>query len=159
MPCYFKSGDDYECNFTANGYRLPDEIEWFYAAIGGKIEEDDNGDIRHSKYSGSNYIDSVAWYRENSNGEPHEVMSKKPNELGLYDMSGNVWEWCSDWYDSYSNGAQTNPTGSSQGQGHVIRGGSWFYSSKYQRVSTRLDGGVNSIGSNMGLRLVMSQNQ
>lgn len=139
VPCYFKSGDDYECNFTANGYRLPTEIEWFYAAIGGKMEKDDNGDIRHSEYSGSNDIDSVAWYRENSNGEPHEVMSKKPNELGLYDMSGNVFEWV---WDPGRNG------------GRYFRGGSCC---NYADCCGVLDSFSDSAGSrrrDVGFRIV-----
>ena len=102
---------------TGKHYRLPTEAEWEYAARGGNKS-------KGYLYSGGNDIDSVAWHEYNSNGRPHEVMLKSPNELGLYDMSGNVREWCSDWYAEYSSSAQTNPKGPLSGQYHVNRGGS-----------------------------------
>ena len=101
-------------------FRLPTESEWEYAARGGN----------HScgyEYSGSNDIDEVAWYGGNSNGKTHNVGSKRSNELGLFDMSGNVWEWCDDWYGAYPSSPQTNPKGLSSGTARVFRGGSWNY--------------------------------
>ncbi len=120
-PCYTGKGDDITCDFNADGYRLPTESEWEYACRGGMFS-------RNYKYSGSSNIDEVAWYPENSNFTVHFVGQKKPNELGIYDMSGNVWEWCWDWYDVtyYKNSPVKNPTGPSSGHHRVMRGGSYF---------------------------------
>ena len=135
-------------SLTGRTFRLPTEAEWEYAARGGKKS-------RHYKYSGSNNIFDVAWYNRNSGGSTHAVGTKSPNELGIYDMSGNVWEWCSDWYGGYSAGAQTNPQGPSSGSRRVLRGGGWFYNARCCRVSYRGDRDP-SIGSpSIGLRLVL----
>lgn len=115
---------------TGKTFRLPTEAEWEYAARGGKKS-------KGYKYSGSNNIDDVAWYYENSNNKTHPVKTKRPNELGIYDMSGNVWEWCSDNYGAYSSSSQTNPTGPSSGSPRVLRGGSWDGSAGGCRVSIR----------------------
>ncbi len=112
-------------------YRLPTEAEWEYAARGGPQS---NG----YTYAGSNIINDVAWYNGNSEGRTHSVKSKTPNELGLYDMAGNVWEWCSDWYGNYTSESQTNPTGlSSFSPDHVVRGGSWYRTPQVCRVASR----------------------
>ena len=103
---------------TGENFRLPTEAQWEYAARGGNQSQ---GYL----YSGSNSLGDVAWYSENSGYETHAVKTKSPNELGLYDMSGNVWEWCQDWLGSYSSAAVTNPQGPASGTSRMIRGGSW----------------------------------
>ena len=105
-------------DFSRNGYRLPTEAEWEYAARGGKYS-------RGRRYAGSNKIDSVAWYAFDSGSRSHTVGTRAANELGLYDMSGNVWEWCWDWYKKYTEQQQTDPTGGSNGKYRIIRGNCW----------------------------------
>ena len=110
---------------TGKSYRLPTEAEWEYAARGGQLNE-------AYLYAGSNKLNEVGWYLENSDGETNHVGLKTPNELGLYDMSGNVWEWCQDWYSDkyyrtcFDHGLVENPTGPDKGDDRVIRGGSWL---------------------------------
>ena len=136
---------------TGMKFRLPTEAEWEYAARGGNRSKD-------YKYAGSDNLDEVGWYEDNSGGHTHPVGLKKPNELGLYDMSGNVYEWCQDRYGDYTAEAQTNPTGSQSGKcgNRVLRGGSSWISARYCRVSYRgsFDPGGRSV--NYGLRLVLS---
>ena len=133
---------------TGKNFRLPTEAEWEYAARGGNQS-------RGYKYSGSNDRNN-AWYKDNSSSKTHPVGQKQPNELGIYDMSGNVWEWCQDWYGSYSSSSQTNPTGPSSGSYRVLRGGSWYSNARYCRVSSR-DGYRADISINSyGFRLVCS---
>lgn len=133
-------------------FRLLTEAEWEFAARGG-IKS------KGYKYSGSNNIDEVAWYELNSNSRTHEVGMKAPNELGLYDMSGNVWEWCQDWYDwhGYSSNSLTNPTGPSTGRDRVSRGGSWAYDARYCRVSDRSHGPSYGSSRRMGFRLALDR--
>ncbi|MDY4861920.1 MAG: formylglycine-generating enzyme family protein [Candidatus Onthomorpha sp.] len=137
-------------SLTGKKFRLPTEAEWEYAARGGKYS-------RGYKYSGSNNADEVAWYNNNSRGETHSVKTKKANELGLYDMSGNVWEWCNDWYDDnyYRNSPQTNPTGPSRGENCVLRGGSWLPNVRSVRVSNRRDSSPYYRDDIRGLRLAL----
>ena len=140
------------CSSQLNGkqFTLPTEAQWEYAARGGNQS-------MHYKYSGSNSIDDVAWYTSNSGSKTHQVGTKSPNELGIYDMSGNVWEWCQDWYGSYSSGSQTNPTGPSSGSGRVNRGGSWNFNAKYCRVSHRYNSNPVNRSRDLGFRLALVQ--
>ena len=136
-------------SLTGRTFRLPTEAEWEYAARGGNKS-------LHYKYSGSDNIDDVAWYWDNSGYYgTHAVGTKSPNELGIYDMSGNVWEWCSDWYGDYSAGAQTNPQGPSSDSLRVLRGGRWGSRARYCRVSNRDYGNFDYSLSRSGLRLVL----
>ena len=132
---------------TGRQFRLPTEAEWEYAARGGSKS-------RGYKYSGSNNIDDVAWYTKTTNGKgTHSVKTKQANELGLYDMSGNVWEWCRDWKGGYSSGTQTNPTGPSSDSDRVLRGGCWSNLVGSCRVAYRSSGTSDYRDSGLGLRL------
>ncbi len=133
---------------TGRNFRLPTEAEWEFAARGG------NKSCQY-KYSGSNNIKDVARFTENSKKKTHAVKTKEANELGLYDMSGNVWEWCNDRYGSYSSSIQTNPTGPSSGSLRVYRGGSWNYAEWHCRVSERSGDKPNNRASDFGLRLAL----
>ena len=137
-------------SYTGRNFRLPTEAEWEFAARGGNYS-------RHYKYSGSNYISDVAWYCDNSGNRTHPVGTKQANELGLYDMSGNVWEWCSDWYGSYSSYSQSNPTGATSGFGRVERGGNWCGLARYCCSSHRSYYAPGNSFDALGLRLVLSQ--
>jgi len=128
------------------GYRLPTEAEWEYAARGGQK-------TKGYKYSGSNNLDEVGWYGSNSGSKTHEVGTKKANELGIYDMSGNVWELCHDWYASYISGAQTDPTGPTSGSYHLLRGGSWCYGAYDCRVAHRTSSGSSYTVYYLGFRI------
>ncbi|MDR0971006.1 MAG: formylglycine-generating enzyme family protein [Bacteroidales bacterium] len=163
-PSYNASGDNYPVenvswndaqefckrlsDSTGKQYRLPTEAEWEYAARGGNKS-------KGYKYSGSNNIDEVAWYYSNNGNKTYLVGQKLPNELGIYDMSGNVWEWCSDNYGHYTTEAQTNPIGSYTGSNRVNRGGSWDYDATYCRVANRSYDVPNAIGDMVGFRVVL----
>jgi formylglycine-generating enzyme required for sulfatase activity len=147
---YYSNGFIYKLNKkTGKKYRLPTEAEWEYAARGGNRS-------RGYEFSGSNFVDDVAWFSENSDNKTHAVGRTQANELGIYDMSGNVWEWCSDWYGAYSSVSRSNPRGASTGFKRVLRGGSWSIIARYVRVSYRgyTDPGVH--GSSLGFRVACS---
>jgi len=133
-------------SITGQNFRLPTEAEWEFAARGGTKS-------LGYKYSGSNNIDDVAWYTYNSGRTTHPVGTKAANELGIYDMSGNVYEWCSDWYGSYSSSSQTNPQGSSSDSYRVLRGGGWCDDARHCRVALRGWSSPGSRGNDLGLRL------
>ena len=136
---------------TGNNYRLLTEAEWEYAARGG---DQSRGYI----YSGSNTIGDVAWYNGNSGSKTHAAGTKKANELGIYDMSGNVWEWCSDWYgaDYYGKSPTNNPAGPTTGSGRVLRGGSWGSFATHCRVADRHWCNPDNRSNNLGFRLARS---
>ena len=135
-------------SLTGQNFRLPTEAEWEFACRGG------NNSLGY-KYSGSDNIDNVAWYDGNSGDKTHPVATKSANELGIYDMSGNVWEWCCDWYEYYTSGAQTNPKGPESGSIRVHRGGSWIRDARYCRSSFRFNYFPTSRYCYLGLRLAL----
>ena len=135
-------------SLTGRNFRLPTEAEWEFACRGGN-------NSRGYKYSGSNYIYNVAWYWDNTGQKTHPVGTKAPNELGIYDMSGNVWEWCSDWYADYTSYSQTNPTGPQSGSFRVARGGCWCRYARYCRSSFRYDCYPTGRDYYLGLRLAL----
>jgi formylglycine-generating enzyme required for sulfatase activity len=130
------------------GYRLPTEAEWEYAARGGQKATKD------WKYSGSDSIEEVAWYSDNSGNKTQEAGTKKANKLGLHNMSGNVYEWCHDWYAAgYSGVTQTDPIGPNSGTDRVSRGGSWSYYAQCCRVAYRCLFVPSGSSSNLGFRI------
>jgi formylglycine-generating enzyme required for sulfatase activity len=136
---------------TGKSYRLPTEAEWEYAARGGKMN-------CSFKYSGSDNLDEVGWYVENSFGHTHPVGSKKANCLGVYDMSGNVLEWCSDWYEEYKQVSILNPLGPTKGFGRVVRGGRWEADDESCGVSFRYGFEPDESNYFFGFRLALSDN-
>ncbi|MEO6037670.1 MAG: formylglycine-generating enzyme family protein, partial [Saprospiraceae bacterium] len=134
---------------TGQHYRLPTEAEWEYAARGGSKS-------KNYQYSGSNDAGSVAWYTGISGDKTQPVGGKKANELGLYDMSGNVYEWCSDWYGDYSAEVQTNPKGAKSGADRVLRGGSWLSYAANCRAAYRSSSAPQYRLNNLGFRVAAS---
>lgn len=139
-------------HYTSLSFRLPTEAEWEYAALGGIYSQG-------YKFSGSTVAEEVAWSRENANTLMHKPALLKPNELGLFDMSGNLWEWCSDYYGSYTSGTATNPTGPTSGNERVLRGGSFTYDAIYARCKSRNSLPPANQSLAVGLRLAMDANE
>ncbi len=133
-------------NPKANGYRLPTELEWEFAARGGTA-------TKKTKYAGSDDLEKVAWYDKNANGTTHAGGELKPNELGLYDMSGNVWEWCFDWKDDYPQNLPIDFSGAESGSGRVLRGGAWYDGDYICRVAFRYRYAPNLRNYSVGFRL------
>jgi formylglycine-generating enzyme required for sulfatase activity len=133
---------------TGKKYRLPTEAEWEYACRGGNKSS-------QYKYSGSSDLDLVGWYSYNSESKTHPVGKMIPNELSIYDMNGNVWEWCSDWASDYSSQAQTNPQGPGTGTCRIIRGGSYLSDYLKCRVSFRSSANPNECSNEIGFRIVL----
>ena len=135
----------------ATGYRLPTEAEWEYAARGGIA------DTNKAVWAGTtteSELRNYAWYNDNSDSKTHEVKKKQVNGYGLYDMSGNVWEWCWDWYGNYASEDATDPTGAASGSSHVCRGGSWDNLASFCRASNRSSYSPTLRLSNLGFRRV-----
>ena len=154
-PMYYVSWDEAMefcrllSNKTGKTYTLPTEAQWEYAARGGKKADG-------TKYAGSNMIDAVAWYTDNSSGSTHPCGTKRANALGIYDMSGNVYEWCKDWYrSSYASYDTNNPTGPSSGSLRVFRGGGWYNRASYCRVANRSSSSSGARYFNLGFRVVL----
>ena len=153
-PAYYISYEDVLSfvtklnSLTGQKFRMPTEAEWEFAARGGNKS-------KGYTFSGSNTVGDVAWYTENSGSKTHPVKTKAANELGIYDMSGNVWEWCSDWYGAYSSNAQSNPTGPATGSSRVNRGGSCYSAATYCRCAIRNNSAPSYRGNGLGFRLAL----
>ena len=144
------------CNWLGEKFggdwRLPTEAEWEYAARGG------NKSNKYT-YAGGDELEKVAWFEDNAGEQTQAVGRKKANELGIYDMSGNVWEWCKDWYgkDYYKTSPATNPKGPTNGENRVLRGGSWYYGATDCRVANRDASAPSNRNRGSGFRVVLSQ--
>ncbi|MGD8731205.1 MAG: SUMF1/EgtB/PvdO family nonheme iron enzyme [Anaerolineales bacterium] len=154
-PCYSGKGKFTKCDFSTDGFRLPTEAEWEFAARGGNVS-------KGFLYAGSDEPDDVAWYAENSEGKPHPVGEKLSNELGIYDMSGNAWEWCWDWFDEgyYDGSPEMDPQGPENPPGGPMpsksrRSGSYLEDAHYIRVTFRSSDDVSYAGGN-GFRVVQT---
>ncbi len=148
--CYSPQGSFYACDFTKTGYRLPTEAEWEYVCRAGTVWD---------YYTGSTEKDlaKAGWYSGNSNGSTYPVGQKQPNAFGIYDMSGNVFEWCWDWYGDYSADPVTNPPGPATGTYRVTRGGSWYYDASLCRSAARNLSNWWDRDYNLGFRIVRTK--
>lgn len=150
-PAYTQRGGQYACDFNANGFRLPTEAEWEFAARGGNKS-------KGYKYAGADDMQNISWNKANSKGQPHPYGTKLPNELGIFDLTGNVWEWCWDWYnpDYYKFNETKDPKGPINGEKKISRGGSWDSTPSYARTSNRMNTYPDTTYPFYGLRLVRS---
>jgi formylglycine-generating enzyme required for sulfatase activity len=149
-PAYSKKDEKYICDFSADGYRLPSEAEWEYAAKGGNKSQ-------NFAYSGSNDLEMIAWYANNSRKSPQEIGTKLANELGIHDMSGNVWEWCWNYYSPIYHLVERrdNPVGPDRGDKRSVRGGSWDSSKlDYLKPTNQLSWNPTATNEFFGLRIV-----
>ncbi|MCK5805976.1 MAG: formylglycine-generating enzyme family protein, partial [Lentisphaeria bacterium] len=149
----------YATPYDCPGYRLPTEAEWEYAARAGTITATYNGDLDDAHLvceQPNDVLDPIAWFCGNSGSTTHAVGTRAPNDWDLYDMLGNVWEWCHDWHGSYPAESATDPWGVTTGYSRVTRGGSWNFGARFARAASRSGGGPDDRGSNLGFRLVRS---
>jgi len=146
----------WECNFSKNGFRLPTEAEWEYACRAGTETYFYTGNAISSNGTTSTDLDKAGWYSGNSGSTTHpvDVGSYPDNPYGLYDMCGNVWEWCSDWYGAYMSDSQTNPIGLDSGSGRVGRGGCWYNNAGNCRSASRSGRNPTYVDDAMGFRVV-----
>ncbi|MDY6988014.1 MAG: formylglycine-generating enzyme family protein [Thermodesulfobacteriota bacterium] len=140
-----------------NKYRLPAEAEWEYACRAGSQRAFATGRILETGCGHVPYLDAVGWYCGNSGKRPHPAARKSPNAFGLYDMHGNMWEWCEDWYGIYPSGHVTDPTGPPSGSGRVLRGGGWHEDAEDCRSAIRVGRSPESKAGTLGFRLVRTQ--
>ena len=138
-------------SITGVPFRLPTEAEWEFAAKGGMLTQE-------TLFAGNNDCDLVAWWGDETNSGTHPVAQLEPNELGIFDMSGNVWEWCHDWYNYYSSGRVTDPQGRTTGLYRVQRGGAWNFSSAFCRCTSRAMGAPDNKTRSLGFRIALSKN-
>ena len=152
--CYSES--TFECDFSRSGFRLPTEAEWEYACRAGTETMFYTGNNISSDDTTSTDLDRAGWYYGNSNKQTHPAGQKEPNAFGLYDMHGNVWEWCNDWYNRgyYTNSPIKNPCGPSPSSARVLRGGSWFYNASYCHSAFRNRTPPSNTSYNLGFRVV-----
>ena len=145
---YIFVGEEVIIDKKSNGFRLPTEAQWEFAAIGGRR-------VKKYIYSGGNYLNDVAWNADNSKGKVHQIGQRKANDLGIHDMSGNVWEWCWDWYrEGYYHHDAVNPEGKKYGYYKVMRGGSWYSEDFYLRPRSRMHDAPSTKDVDLGFRLV-----
>jgi formylglycine-generating enzyme required for sulfatase activity len=145
---------------SSNQYRLPTEAEWEYAARAGSESAFANGDITEKECGHDQNLDALGWYCGNSNGKLHSVGEKEPNEYGLYDMHGNVWEWCKDWYSyNYPSGPATDPMNHEENSHRIVRGGSWLSPAMKCRAAYRLMYKPTASSIDVGFRLVLDPNK
>jgi formylglycine-generating enzyme required for sulfatase activity len=145
QPCYNESTGD--CDFTKSGFRLPTEAEWEYACRAGTTTNYYTGNLESD-------LARAGWYSSNSSGKTHLVGRKTPNAWGLYDMHGNAWEWCNDWYEGYTSASAVNPTGAQNGSDRVVRGGAWYGGGSGCRSAARAVDPPSGRLGNFGFRVV-----